>query len=122
MTQARFIHEGKGIDYTPAPGSDVSAGDIVVLGDGLVGIAKHDIAAGQLGTLELTGVYDIAKASGIIAAGEKVYWDADGNPLDGVALSGAATTTEPSNTLLGKAVADAANGDPAVRAVLLQNA
>ena len=40
---ARFVQEGKAIDYT-AGSAGVSAGDIVVQG-GLVGVAKLDIPA-----------------------------------------------------------------------------
>ena len=111
MATAQFIHDGKSIDYTP--GADVSAGDVVVQGD-LVGIAKLDIAAGALGALAVTGVFDIAKASGssaVIAAGSKIYWDADEE---------VATTTAGDNKYLGKAIKTAGSDDATVRVRLDQ--
>ena len=77
MTVARFIQDGKSIDYTPQ--AAVTAGDVVVIGD-LVAVAKIDIAAGQLGALALEGVFEVPKeaaaADKAIAAGTKVYWNA----------------------------------------------
>ena len=71
---ARFIQRGDAIDYTPL--ADVAAGDVVVLSNKLVGIAKLDIKAEELGALALTGVYEVVKASGIaFAAGMEVGWN-----------------------------------------------
>ena len=110
---AQYVQEGDYIDYTP--GSDVSAGDVIVQGD-LVGIAKGDIAANKLGALAVEGVFDVAKASGggvTFSAGALVYWD-DTNDL-AVATDGAGA-----NKLLGKAVAAAADADATVRVRLSQ--
>ncbi|MGN0852411.1 MAG: DUF2190 family protein [Kiritimatiellia bacterium] len=72
---ARFIQRGDAIDYTPL--ADVAAGDIVILSGKLAGVAKLDIKAGELGALALTGVYEVAKSSGIaFAAGMEVGWSA----------------------------------------------
>ena len=54
--KARYVQRGESIDFTPT--SDVAAGDIVKLGN-LVGVAKLDIKAGELGALALCGVYEI---------------------------------------------------------------
>ena len=118
MATATFIHDGKAIDYTP--GSDVSAGDVVVQNN-LVGIAKTPIAADALGALAVEGVFDVAKAAVEIEAGKPVYWDADGNPVTGDAGSGAATTTEDGNVQMGFSIAAAADTDETVR-VKLQSA
>ncbi len=102
----RFIHEGKTIDYTP--GSDTAAGTVVVQ-DELVGVTLRDIKAGKLGALAVSGVLDFPKATGgstAIAAGANTYWNAGGS---------VATTTAVDNTLIGKAVIAAANGDATVR-------
>ena len=75
MATARFIHDGHSIDYTP--GSDISAGDVIVQGE-LVGVAKLDIAADTFGALAVAGVFDFPKATGggtAIPAGKAVYWD-----------------------------------------------
>jgi predicted RecA/RadA family phage recombinase len=113
MATARFIQNGNSIDYTP--GADVSAGDVIVQGD-LVGIAKLDIAAGALGALAVTGVFDVTKATGTstaITAGTRLYWDA----ADGVAK---ADDESGANKYLGKAVAAAADADATVRVRLEQ--
>ena len=113
MATARFIHDGSGIDYTPS--SDVAAGDVVVQED-LVGITKRDIATGQLGTLEVTGVYDLPKTAGVgeaIGAGAEVFWD--------VADQVAKTDDESgANKYLGKTVAAAGDDDATVRVRLSQ--
>jgi predicted RecA/RadA family phage recombinase len=111
MATAQFIHDGNTLDYTPS--ANVSAGDVVVQGD-LVGIAKLDIAAGALGALAVTGVFDVPKASGAgtaIAAGAKVYWNATNKQ---------ATTTATGNKYLGKSVRAAADADATVRVRLEQ--
>ena len=72
---ARYVQRGDAIDHTPM--ADVAAGDVVVLSGKLVGVAKLDIKAGELGALALTGVYEVAKSSGIaFAAGMEVGWSA----------------------------------------------
>ena len=74
--KARYVQRGDAIDYIPM--EDVSAGDVVVLSGKLVGVAKLDIKAGELGALALVGVYEFAKAEGIaFAAGMEVGWNAD---------------------------------------------
>jgi predicted RecA/RadA family phage recombinase len=109
MAQAVFVHAGASIDYTPA--ADVAAGDVVVQGD-LVGVAKLDIKAGQLGALAVEGVFDFAKATGsAVTVGALVYWNATAQQ---------ATTTATGNKLLGKCVRAAAAADARVRFRLSQ--
>ena len=113
MATARYIHKGDAIDYTP--GSAVAAGDVVVQGD-LIGIAKLDIPAGQIGALATVGVFDVAKATGTgtdIAAGAKVYWNSGQSQATSEDGSGF-------NKYLGKAVRAAATTDAAVRVRLEQ--
>jgi predicted RecA/RadA family phage recombinase len=113
MATARFIHDGKSIDFTPS--SAVAAGDVVVRGD-LVGIAKLDIASGVLGALAVTGVFDLPKATGsgsAIAAGSAVFWDAAEQVAKTDDESGA-------NKSLGKTVAAAGDDDAIVRVRLSQ--
>ena len=113
MATARFIQDGKSIDYTP--GAEVAAGDVVVQGD-LLGIAKLDIAAGQLGALAVMGVFDVPKATGEgtdIAVGAKLYWNAADNRAEKTDGSGAHKT-------LGKAVRSALTTDATVRIRLEQ--
>ncbi len=111
--QARLVHDGKSVDYTPA--SAVAAGAVVVQGD-LVGVANLDIPANTQGALAVVGVFDFPKATGAstaITAGATVYWDvADGQAKED-SESGA-------NKLAGKAVLDAADADATVRVRLSQ--
>jgi len=112
MATAQFLYDGNTINYTPV--SDVSAGDVVVQGD-LIGIAKHDIAAGQLGALAVVGIFAVPKATGTgITAGAKLYWN---SATKTVAL---APGTEPALPYLGKAVLAAASAATTVQARLEQ--
>lgn len=69
----KYIQKGETIDYTPA--ADVSAGDIVFLGDECF-IAQFDIADGTTGAITRTGVFEIPKDTNAITLGAVVYWDA----------------------------------------------
>ena len=113
MATATFIHDANAIDYTP--GSDVSAGDVVVQGE-LVGVAKTPIAANALGALAVTGVFDSPKTTGVgeaITVGSKVYWD--------VADQVAKTDDESgANVFLGKTIKAADDDDATVRVRLNQ--
>ena len=71
--KARFVQRGESIDYTPS--ADVAAGDVVQQGK-LVGVAKLDIKANELGALALCGVYEMTVKTGdTIAVGDTVYFD-----------------------------------------------
>jgi len=109
MATATFIHDGKAIDYTP--GADVSAGDVVVQ-QGLIGIAKLDIAADALGALAVTGVFDFPCDPGDtgIPVGVQFYWDA-GNGY---------ATTQAAGPALGKNVVATGNPATSVRVRLNQ--
>jgi predicted RecA/RadA family phage recombinase len=110
---ARFIHEGKSIDYTPA--ADVTAGDVIVQGE-LVGVAQVDIPANQLGALLVAGVCDFPKVTGAgtaIEAGVEVFWDV----ADAEAKANSELGTNP---LIGKCVMAAADADTTVRVRLSQ--
>ena len=108
---ARYVQRGDAIDYTPM--NDVAAGDIVVLAGKLVGVAKLDIKAGELGALALAGVYEVAKATGTaFAVGMEVGW----NPATKQAVAAGAS----GSVKLGHAVALAAAGDALVYVRLCQ--
>lgn len=103
---AQLISSGKSIDYTPT--SSVTAGDVVVVGD-IVGVAARDIAANELGSLAVYGLYAFPKASATtFAAGAKVYWNAG---------TGKATTTN-TDKFCGHAVAAAGSGGLEVQVLL----
>jgi len=109
MPAATFVQSGEQIDYTP--NSAVAAGAVVVQGK-LVGVAKQPIAANVLGALAVTGGFRGPKdSSNITAVGTMLYWDEDGNPVGGVAGSGALTTTATGNAFAGWAPEIAASDD-----------
>lgn len=110
---AKRVQEGASVDYTP--GSAVTAGDVVVQGE-LIGVAPSDIAANELGALQVEGVFDFPKATGggsAITAGAKVYWDVADSEAKVDAEAGA-------NKLLGKTILAAADADTTVRVKLNQ--
>lgn len=95
MVTALFIQQGDYIDYMPV--SDVSAGEVIVVGDH-VAVALTDIPANKLGALRVTGVFKFPKTAGVgeaIADGKIVYWDATNDVI---------TETATNNTLAGKTV------------------
>jgi predicted RecA/RadA family phage recombinase len=103
---AKYVQKGDSVDYTPS--ENILAGDVKIIAD-LVGVAKLDIAAGELGALAVVGVFDVVKAEVEIAAGTVVFWDAGAKK---------ATTVQGSNHYLGKAVASATEDDENVRVLL----
>lgn len=106
MTEAVFVHQGNAIDYTPS--SDLAAGTVVVIGD-LIGVARTPLVADQLGSLAVSGVFDVVKQSGVaLAAGAIAYW----NNTTKVAV---ATDGSGANKRLGKVVVAALAGDATVR-------
>jgi predicted RecA/RadA family phage recombinase len=110
--QAQFIEEGQSIDHTPV--AAVAAGQVVVQGS-MIGVAKRPIAAATLGALAVKGIFDVVKANEQQALGAALYWDADGNPYNGTAGTGCATTTSSGNTFIGFAQVAAEATDEAVR-------
>lgn len=75
---------GDVIQHTPA--SDVSSGDVIVMGsngEALLGVAVTDIASGEDGAVSISGVHELPKASAaVIAQGESVNWDASAGAFD----------------------------------------
>ena len=100
---ARFIHDGKSIDFLSA--TDVPAGSVIVQGS-LVGVTKLDIKAGRLGALAVVGVFDITKSNTAIPLGSRVYWDATAKQ---------AVLTATGNAPLGVAIQEATAADTIVR-------
>lgn len=113
MANSFFRAEGHYIDHFPA--AAVDAGDVLVIGDGLVGLALQDIAADAKGALRVDGIWEVplVEGHGVIAEGGDLWWDEDGVRDDATDTDvGAATETDTANTYLGKAVIrDSANKD-----------
>lgn len=102
----KFVAPGESIDYIPA--SAVAAGDVVIQGS-LVGVAKTDIPANQLGALAVTGLFDVTKTTVAITAGAKVYWNT---------TSSFATNVASGNTYIGLAAEAVASGGATVKVLL----
>ena len=113
MAVVKFVQEGASVDYTPE--AAVAAGAVVVQND-LAGASKLPIAAGALGALAVSGVFDFPKATGeatAIEAGKKVYWDeADQQAKE--------DSEEGANVYLGKTVKAAGDDHETVRVRLSQ--
>jgi predicted RecA/RadA family phage recombinase len=110
---AKFVHDGRYVDYTPA--ADVAADAVVVQGE-LVGVAPRAIPANALGSLAVGGVFDFPKATvagSAIGAGLRVYYD----EAEAVAKTDAEGGA---NKLIGKTTKAAADADATVRVRLSQ--
>ena len=82
-----FIQNGKVIDYANASGSDVTSGSLVAIG-GMVGVALIDIADGDIGSVGVSGVYEVSNGgSAAIAQGDELFFDATTGAVDGVNTS-----------------------------------
>jgi predicted RecA/RadA family phage recombinase len=93
-----FVQPGRTVTVT-AP-ADVASGSIVIVGS-LFGVAFANAVSGAAVEIGTEGVFELPKTSAQAwAEGAKVYWD-------GTAKE--ATTTVSGNTLIGHAVAVAAN-------------
>ena len=109
MPQATFIQEGHYIDHTPV--SALASGDVVVQGD-LVGVTVRPLAAGEVGSIAVDGVFDFTKNTGVaFTVGTILYWDDTNNVV---------TTTSAVNKSIGKVVRAAASADTTVRMRLSQ--
>lgn len=98
-------------------GADIEVNDVVVLGTvngkkSTVGVARNNIANGDVGIVATSGVFEFAKVSAaVIKAGESVNWDASAGEVD----DNAAVTAAGDVAEFGKALEDAGNGDLTVR-------
>lgn len=80
-----YLHPGDILDYTATRHTPV--GSLVLIG-ALAGVALTTIAAGQTGSVRVTGVFALPKAADtVVAMGEAAYLD--GNGLIGPAAAGA---------------------------------
>lgn len=83
------------IDYTA--GADISAGDVVILGKFLAGVAINDIANGAVGVIDTKGIYKVDAVNNLaFTVGDVLYWNAStkkvtnveaGLPIIGVAVA-----------------------------------
>jgi predicted RecA/RadA family phage recombinase len=102
-----FIQKGNVVDVTLSAAA--TSGDVVVSGD-FVGVAQLSGANGETIPVAISGVFELAKATGAITQGAKVYWDSAAKKV---------TTTASANTLMGQAWKAAASGDATAQVRLL---
>jgi predicted RecA/RadA family phage recombinase len=95
-----FLKPGRVVTYT-APGGGVTTGLGYLIGSLFV-VATNTVAAGLPFEGAVSGVFSLAKASGVWTEGQAVYWD---NTAKNV------TTTASGNTLIGCAAAAQLSGD-----------
>ena len=91
LATERYASDEK-LSYTA--GSAVTAGTPVLTSIGVVGIPVNDIAAGDADELDICGrfrAWGVASQAWVV--GDRVGWDANGDPLNGTAGTGAYTTT-----------------------------
>lgn len=103
---------GKTLYYYNAS-TAIASGSPVLIGD-VLGVALVDIPSGSKGEVAITDVFTLPKVNSSISQGQSLYWDPAGNPVGGVAGSGALTPTPGSLKKVGIAHAVAAIGDATV--------
>jgi len=104
-----YVKDGKTVEFTA--GAAYDSGDVVILGN-LAGVVIDDVDSGDVGVARLYGVVKLAKATGVITLGQKLYWDSSAENV---------TTTAAGNTYIGCAFAAYASGDTIVKVQLSQN-
>lgn len=93
--KAKYIHKGESLDYKNTTKNKIAAGDVLVIGS-RIGVAGTDMNPGELGSVHVSGVYEIEKKEAVeITVGSIVYLAADG-----------ITTTATDNTPAGYVTAD----------------
>ena len=69
-----YVQDGDVVDITA--GSAYSSGDIVAQG-ALIGVAKGDIASGDVGAIQVSGVFTVTVPTAtVVAVGDLMDWDA----------------------------------------------
>ncbi len=80
---ARYIQEGKIINYQNSTGSAIAYGDVLVL-TGHIGVAVADIPNGAFGSVELEGVFEMpVESAPALTVGQTVYWDTANSRVTG---------------------------------------
>lgn len=82
MSKATYWQRGETLDYMNATDAKIEANTIIPFG-GHIGIAGTDILPGELGSIHVTGVFEMPKAAeGAIEMGADAYFD--GNGITGI--------------------------------------
>lgn len=109
MSKAKYIQRGDTLDYKNTTTKTIEAGTIIPLVS-LIGVAGTNIAAGQIGSVHVTGAYEIEKSDTTeITLGTPVHYDG----------SGITATSSGTTTPAGYAASDAAAADTVIMVKLL---
>lgn len=73
---AKFVQDGNVINFKNATDGLISYGDVVMIST-RIGVAACDINVGALGSLNLTGVYEMPCEAVAFDVGDVLYWAAD---------------------------------------------
>lgn len=83
-----FIQPGEVIAHTAA--SNIASGQVVKIGQ-VLGVALADIASGDTGSVQITGVFECPKVTdAVIAQGQSLTWDVSAGKFDDNAATPAA--------------------------------
>lgn len=104
MAQTPCIKRSSDSILDVAAGTARVAGEVLLIGTNLVTIVPSDASATDPVAAETEGVWNVPKDNSNVAAGDPLYWDANGSPVGGTALSGCFTTTSTSNPFAGFAL------------------
>lgn len=102
---ANYQQPGSTIDFINSASDTIKAGQVVSLTT-RIGIAGTEIAASAVGSLHVKGVFSMPKATGAIAIGAAVYYNASTDKI---------TTTASSAVPAGWAIAAAKSEDATVQ-------
>ena len=83
-----FIQPGNVVTL-PAPVGGALSGQAVQIGS-LFGVAAYTALQGADLEVEVVGVFELPKAAGALAAGQKAYWDATNKVVTGTATGNVA--------------------------------
>lgn len=112
MSKAAFWQRGETLDYRNDTDTKIEANTVISFGSH-IGVAGTDILPGELGSLHVTGVFEIDKtAAGAIEMGTDVYFDGTG--ITDTADNGKTDDTKKSYTPAGYAAQAATASDTVI--------
>lgn len=111
MSKAAFWQRGETLDYKNDTDTKIEANTVISFGSH-IGVAGTDIMPGELGSLVVTGVFEIDKTeAGAIEMGTTVYFDGTGITT---AANDGATSNPTAYPLAGYAAQAAAAADTVI--------
>lgn len=77
---ARYLQKGNSIDYKNTGSADIKYGEVVPFGN-RIAIANCDINQGEVGTVSMSGVYEIKANTAAFSLGDTLYFDTATNEV-----------------------------------------